>query len=228
MTGRPFSVALFDFDGVILDSAEIKAQGFVECFSDESAPTREAIRAYVVRHGGVSRFEKFRYIHDRILGRALGDDRLRGLCERYVGIVLERVAGAPFVKGALELLQAIHTATDCFVVSGTPQAELRTLVRQRAIDHMFKDVVGSPAPKTELTENIVRRYDGRDRIVFIGDSITDYEAARRSDIAFLGVAGEAAEQGLPADVEVVENLTYYLPRFGCNGSTDAPRAQQAP
>jgi len=228
MTADGFSVVLFDFDGVILDSTGIKARGFVECFTAESAPAREAIHAYVVMHGGVSRYDKFRHIHERILGRALGADRLRDLCEQYGRIVVEQVACAPFVKGARELLEAIHLTTDCFVVSGTPQIELRALVRQREIDHMFKDVVGSPWPKTVLTENIVRRYSSRDRIVFIGDSITDYEAACHAGIAFLAVAGEAAVQGLPAGVETADDLMHYLPRFARAERIAAPRVQQLP
>lgn len=228
MIARAFSVALFDCDGVILDSAGMKAQGFVDCFAAEPAPVREAIRAYVTRHGGVSRYAKFRHIHERILERALSAARLQELCEQYGRIVVDQVVGAPFVKGARELLEAIHRTTECFVVSGTPQQELRALARQRAIDHMFRDIVGSPVPKTVLTENIVRRYASRDGIVFIGDSITDYEAARQADIAFLGVAGEAAAEGLPADVETVDDLMRYLPRFACTQDTCAPLVQHWP
>lgn len=209
-----YSIALFDYDGVIVASAEIKAQGFVECFASEPASVREAIRAYVTTHGGESRFAKFRYIHDVILGRSLSSAGLADLCDCYRQYVIEKVQRAPFVSGVLELIHEIYRTTDCYIVSGTPQDELRDLVRLRGIDGLFKDVLGSPTPKTELTKEVVRRYDGRrDAMVFIGDSLTDYEAARAAYVAFLGVRAPGAAGGLPQEVEIVTDLTAYRSRF---------------
>lgn len=213
MTRRIFTVAFFDFDGVIVESAGIKVQAFLDCLPSEPPAVRDAIREYATRHGGVSRFGKFRYIHERILARPLTADALDQLCERYRCLVLEQVERAPFVPGARELLEAIHQTTDCYVVSGTPQDELREIVKGRGLADFFKEVVGSPATKTTLIEGIARRYARRDHMVFIGDTITDLDAARETGLAFLGVAAGADRGGLPAEVEITSDLSAYRPRF---------------
>lgn len=213
MSARIFAVALFDFDGVIVDSAEIKVRGFVDCFPAEPPEVQEAIRQYTSLHGGVSRFAKFRHIYDTILREALPSETLDELCLRYSRLVVEQVRRAPFVPGARELITAIHRSTECHVVSGTPEIELRQLVVDRGISHMFRNVVGSPTPKTRLTADIVGQCPHPEDVVFLGDSITDYDAARHAGIAFLGVraAGQSAE--LPPDAEVTDNLLTYRGRF---------------
>lgn len=209
----PFAVALFDFDGVILQSSPIKVQGFLDCFESEPAEALETIRAYATVHGGVSRFDKFRHIYKRILNRPLSEACLVELCAKYSERVFERVAAAPFVNGVRTLLDAIHTETHCYVVSGTPQDEVRELVKRRGIAHYFRDVVGSPASKAELTRAIVARHDDSSRLVFIGDAITDYDAAKSCGIAFLGVAAEGNRDVFPPDVVVVDDLREYRFQF---------------
>lgn len=212
MTSPLFSVALFDFDGVILESAEIKVDGFLACFSDEPPAVLEAIRDYTAYHGGVSRFAKFRHIYARILRRPLSDAGLEALCDRYSELVVGKVDCAPFVRGARELLEALAGLADCFVVSGTPQDELRAIVSRRGLNRFFKDVLGSPTPKAELTRQLVAHCGRPAETVFIGDSITDYEAATAAQIQFLGVAGD--ERGsLPLDAEIVDDLMLYRSRF---------------
>ena len=214
MASEVYAAAFFDYDGVIVDSARLKAQAFVDCLPDEPAPARSAILEYCTQHGGVSRFAKFRHIYAHILGRPLSEDTLDALCRRYSAIVVEQVQQAPFIAGAVELLRAIHAATDCYVVSGTPEVEVRGSVIRRGLAAFFKDVLGSPTPKSELTAGLVRRCGvPADRIVFLGDSITDYEAARDAGIAFLGVAPPHDRGSLPAHVDVADHLMFYRSRF---------------
>lgn len=214
MAEPAFTIALFDFDGVIVDSARLKAEAFVACFRDASPGSRAAIHEYVTRHGGVSRFAKFRYIHERILERPLSADSLDELCSRYSSMVVEQVNQAPFIPGAIDLLRAIHAETDCYVVSGTPEVEVQQSVRHRGLGGFFKGVLGSPTPKTDLTVDLVRRCGARpDTVVFLGDSITDYEAAMAAGIAFLGVVTTEEPGSLPQHVEVTDNLMKYRSRF---------------
>ena len=215
MTCAPsaFGVALFDYDGVITDSSRVRVEGFLEIFSDEPPEILRGIDEYTSRHGGESRFSKFQYIYDRILCRPLSPELLGELCARYAKLVVERAKAAPFIRGARELLADIHTTTDCYVISGVPQPELRSLVQLRGLYGMFRDVLGSPIHKATLTADVVSRYARRDNIVFIGDTITDLEAAQGAGIAFLGVASPDNAGGLPPDVEQTTDLMSYRNYF---------------
>ena len=59
---RPVKAILFDFDGVIVDSVDIKTIAFKELFSAFPEHSRE-IERYHLDHLGVSRYQKFEWIY---------------------------------------------------------------------------------------------------------------------------------------------------------------------
>lgn len=138
---RPATLFL-DFDGVILDSAEIKTLAFGEVYRDEDAHKVAAVLAYQREHGGVSRREKFRYFEREIFHRDASTDRIEELSKRFSEIAFHRVLEAPFVEGAEAFLQRAYRSTRLFVISGTPQEELIRIVEARALSPYFQDVVG--------------------------------------------------------------------------------------
>ena len=147
----PARAAVFDFDGVILDSADLKGEALAAVFADhpEHLP---AILAHHEEHLGISRFEKFRWVYRELLRRPLAADEERRLGERYAAWVVGRVLAAPFVPGARELLGEL-AGRPVFVASGTPREELAGIVRERGLAPYFTEVHGAP----ETKEAILRR-----------------------------------------------------------------------
>ena len=52
-------VVILDFDGVILDSVNIKTEAFKEIFNRESKVIQNKIVNYHLKNGGISREKKF-------------------------------------------------------------------------------------------------------------------------------------------------------------------------
>ncbi|TGV69838.1 HAD family hydrolase, partial [Mesorhizobium sp. M00.F.Ca.ET.149.01.1.1] len=148
LRSRPAAI-IFDFDGVILDSAEIKAEAFAEIYSGYGQQWREPILSYQRLHGGISRREKFDHFDKQIVGSAPTVERLALLSKRFSEIVFEKILAAPFIPGARELLEKATGRSRLFVVSGTPQQELVEVIGQRALDHYFELVIGAPTQKLE-------------------------------------------------------------------------------
>ncbi len=94
----------FDFDGVLVESVEIKTRAYAHLFREEGPEVVQRVIDYHLAHGGVSRFEKFHTIHRNILKRELNDERFRFLCNRFSRIVIDAVVAAPWVAGAREFL----------------------------------------------------------------------------------------------------------------------------
>jgi beta-phosphoglucomutase-like phosphatase (HAD superfamily) len=84
--GMPF---FFDFDGVILDSVNVKSEAFATLFREFGADIEEKVVAYHLRYGGVSRVEKFRYYYRELLMQPLDDAELKRLCARFSELVVE-------------------------------------------------------------------------------------------------------------------------------------------
>ncbi|MDD5356009.1 MAG: HAD hydrolase-like protein [Candidatus Omnitrophica bacterium] len=191
---------IFDFDGVIAESVDIKTDAFQALFKDYPQHIK-AITEFHVNNGGISRYEKFKFIYINILKEELSQEKFDWHCDKFSELVVEKVVAAPFVKGARELLDACYGRYEMFIVSGTPETEIKEIIKRRGLVKYFLGIFGSPATKFELISNILkdRKYSA-DEAVFIGDSINDLDAAREARIRFIGrITGDnfscAAQKG---------------------------------
>ncbi len=179
-------VAVFDFDGVVLESTDIKTRAFAQLFDGD-----ERAVSYHLEHAGVSRYAKFRHIHEEILGIPYTDEDEDRLGQRFSELVLDEVMRCPFVPGARELLERRCHEARLFVASGTPEEELREIVRARGLEEFFAAVYGTPATKAEIVDRIVgaEQVDRRE-VLFVGDAMTDLLGARAARVPFVGRVAE--------------------------------------
>ena len=215
MSTPPYKAVIFDFDGVILESADIKTAGLVEVFSDYPQH-REAIRDYDRAHMGLSRHAKVEGIYREILGVPLAEAERTRRAQAFARLTLDRVLSCPFVPGALKLLKSLDLHCLAFIASGTPHDELKMVVKRRHIRGYFREVWGSPATKVEIVGDVLTRYQlGRDEVLFVGDSITDYDAATETGVPF--VARETphfVERWRELKVATVRDLWGLFPMVG--------------
>ena len=176
---------IFDFDGVLVESAEIKSQAFRELFSKWSDKV-DAIVAYHKSNMGVSRYVKFQYIYEEILNKPYSEGIGRDLSTQFSEIVLDKIKGAPLVNGTKEFLEMNYQKYLLFISSGTPQDELDDIVSYKNIEKYFKNIFGSPMTKQNSIGIIKRKYYLEcDEMVFVGDADSDKEAADNAGIHFV-------------------------------------------
>ena len=179
-------LVLFDFDGVILESAELKGGVFAELFSDmpQHIP---AILDLHERLGGISRIVKFDLIYRDILKQPLDDETRNSLADQFAERAFKRVLECPEVSGAKPFLEYLKSFTRSVVVSGTPDEELKEIVKRRGFDPDFAEVHGSPREKPEIVTDVLTRHGVEpQKALFIGDAMTDYDAAQQCGVPFLG------------------------------------------
>ena len=184
---------IFDWDGVLLESADVKTQAFAELFKSVAPNRVEEILAYHIEHMGLSRYVKFQHIYARILGRPLSAKMERVLGERFSALVFNRLLAAPLVRGAEEFLKdtARERPYELFVASGAPQEELLAIARAKGLLERVSEWHGAPKTKPEIIRDILVRYRLRPaEAVFIGDAASDRRAARATGLAFIGRAAQ--------------------------------------
>lgn len=62
---------VFDCDGVLLDSVPIKTQAYARIAEPFGPEARDRMVLYYTRHGGVSRYKKFAWFYQEVLGREI-------------------------------------------------------------------------------------------------------------------------------------------------------------
>ena len=177
---------IFDFDGVLADSNNIRLEGFRMIFKDFPEHQVQQLIEYAKLNGGISRYEKIRYFFEQIRNESIFDDKVQLLAKRYSELVKQNVIDAAPVKGSLNFLSTYHDKYDFAVVSGSDQEELREVCKARKIEHFFVEILGSPTTKESNIDILLKKTGwGKKECLFVGDSINDYDAARKNDIDFL-------------------------------------------
>jgi phosphoglycolate phosphatase-like HAD superfamily hydrolase len=199
---------IFDFDGVLVESVDIKTSAFARLFAPEGEDVAKRVVDYHLKHTGVSRFDKFRYIYSSILKRELTEGKFSELCDRFSRLVMDEVISAPYVKGGKEFLDSYCKAYKCFVASATPQKEIEEIIRQRGMLKYFESIYGSPKKKTDAVKDIIRAFGmSPEEVLYVGDAMSDYEAAASNHIHF--IARMNGNEGIFSGIDCikVEDLT---------------------
>ncbi|OHB34013.1 MAG: hypothetical protein A2Y09_08250 [Planctomycetes bacterium GWA2_39_15] len=188
---------IFDFDGVLVESVDIKTKAFAKLFESEGNDIVEKVVVYHVKNAGISRFEKFKYIYKEIINRPLTEEIFDDLCQRFSHLVVDEVVSAPYVKGAKEFLDGYANKYMCFVASATPQDEMEEIIKRRHMQGYFKGVYGSPKKKGDIVREILAAYTlehnempfnsalSPQSFVYVGDALSDYQAAKDNSIRFI-------------------------------------------
>ncbi len=177
----------FDFDGVLVESLDVKIKAFRKLYASYGdSVVRQAVD-YYVRETGVPRIRRFRHCHKHLLEQELSNDEAQALSDRFGGMVEDLVVSCDGVAGAPEFLERFSDTIPCFVVSATPDSELKRILRRRRMNHFFAAAYGSPPDKPETLATVLaaRRLRGADTIM-VGDGLADYRAATKNGIRFIG------------------------------------------
>ena len=178
---------IFDYDGVIAESVNVKTEAFAELYKPFGREITQKVIEHHEANGGVSRFEKFRIYHKSFLGKDINHQKVDELAKQFSDLVLQKVIDSPYVIGAYDFISSNYQKYDFHVSTGTPTTEIETILKKKDIRKYFKKVYGSPEKKDSHVRKILDAY-GYDKreVVFIGDALTDRDAARVNGVKFIG------------------------------------------
>ena len=176
----------FDFDGVIAESVNAKTEAFRAMFSKYGEEIANKVVSYHVSHGGVSRFDKFKYFYANFLGKQINQKEVLALAEEFSSLVLNKVIEAEEVKGVHQFIKMNYKKFNFWIITGTPTNEIIKIVKARKLDAYFKGVHGSPENKKHWSNLLIKKFNlAKSETLFIGDATTDYEAAEYAEIKFV-------------------------------------------
>lgn len=211
-------VIVFDFDGVIVPSEEIKVKGYEWMFSEhgEEVPLdaiREARSEFAEARG--NRFDIIRSIFQR-LGHGDLEERTHMYAQRFGAIVQSRINALRVDTLVMQMLEKYSRTHRLYINSNNPDESLRETVRALGIEHFFTEIYGSSHTKFENLRTISEReHVGSREIVFIGDGEGDRKAAEEFGCSFVGVGTNLngwreGEQPFP----VMSSLSEFERRYG--------------
>ncbi len=182
------STILWDFDGVILDSMKIKANGFIELFNEYDSKKVSELENYHYANGGVSRFEKIRYFYNHILCQDVSEETINKLADKFAKLIEKNLYNKNnLINDSVDYIRENYKQYNFHIVSGAEHNELNGLCNKFDLNQYFITINGSPTKKDILIKNILEKFNyKKEETILIGDSINDYNATKANGIIFYG------------------------------------------
>ena len=178
---------IFDYDGVIAESVNVKTDAFAELYKPYGTDIVQKVIKHHEANGGVSRFEKFKIYHKNYLKEDITQLEIDVLASKFSNFVLQKVIDSPYVTGVYDFISSNYKNYDFHISTGTPSDEIETILKQKSLRKFFNEVYGSPEKKDSHVKKILKKYSyNKSEVVFIGDALSDRDAARKNDIYFVG------------------------------------------
>ena len=175
----------FDFDGVILDSVDCKTKAFKSMYEKYGNKIADEVEAYHIAHGGVSRFEKFKFWHKKYLGINLSDKELSELSNEFSSRVVDKVVASKEIEGSIDFIKQSSNHYKCWIITGTPTTEMKQIAQKLNISKYFLGIHGSPEKKIHWVDYLLKEHQLiPNETLFLGDATTDYEAALSGNLNF--------------------------------------------
>ena len=178
-----YNHVFLDFDGVIKDSNNIKGEVFCEiCKAEDQA--RTLILRHHINNPAMGRHEKIKtYLNWQ--GIRYLDSDIEVLLKRFEEETREAIKSCEWISGVRGFIQEKSKDKDLYVLTAMPQQSIENVVEDLGIGEYFSGVLGS----TDTKANILRDFNSNkgeedERVIFFGDSISDYEAAVVASVDF--------------------------------------------
>ena len=123
-----FDVIIWDFDGVILDSAEVRDHGFLEIFSNYPEHQVSQLMDFHKSNGGLSRYVKIRHFFEEILMTSVTEDQVNYYANEFKQIMLSKLTDRDLIiNDSLAFIKENHQKQKFYIASGSDEKELNII-----------------------------------------------------------------------------------------------------
>jgi phosphoglycolate phosphatase-like HAD superfamily hydrolase len=197
----PIRVVVFDFDGTLVDSNEIKRRGFFRLAERYPGGHEEMLN--LLKIGGDRYTVLFEFAARMAKRRIIlkGDEMVAS----YGAEVDGAVAAAPEMPGATSVLANLRRlGMRLHVNSATPHENLLKVMEARGWTDRFDGIQGGPAVKADTLKSICIQEGVRpDEIAVVGDGDDDAASAKVVGCTFVAVGSRLAAISLEDAMHVI-------------------------
>jgi len=189
LNDKKVNTILFDCDGVILNSNQLKTQAYYNVtFPSYGHELARSLTTYLAKNTGKPRDHFFDYFLRNIVPPDISGPGLKELVSAVTKEVYKGLMECEISPCLFELREKIPE-TKWFVVSGGVEKELRDVFQNRSLFDLFDGgIYGGPMTKDEILSSLIKKNHIKFPALFVGDSKYDYEVASKAKLDFLFVS----------------------------------------
>jgi phosphoglycolate phosphatase-like HAD superfamily hydrolase len=182
------NVFFWDFDGVIIDSDQVRKKAFEDALSEYEDIKVKKLIEFHNKNGGLSRYIKLDYFFDKILKKTVSQNHLSELLSRYGEYCSNQLINNKYLfNETINFIKQYSKSKIFYIASGSDNVELNFLCKKLNIQKYFSSINGSPESKKDIVKRIINKHNyDLEKTCLIGNSVNDYEAAHHNKINFFG------------------------------------------
>tara|TARA_B110000858_G_C17639863_1_gene397549 strand:+ start:135 stop:788 length:654 start_codon:yes stop_codon:yes gene_type:complete len=178
-------IIIFDFDGVIINTHSIKSKVFCELYKSFGIEIVNKIKKYQLINGGVNRFKKFKFFHEKFLKKKFTKKVKLELNKKFNLQYLSKLKKIKISENLLNFLKN-SSSYNLYISSAAPRKEIFYILEKFELKKYFKKVYSSNQSKEKHIQQIKKKEKMENsNYLFIGDMISDYTVAEKSKINFI-------------------------------------------
>ncbi len=192
-----YKTLVFDCDGVVLNSNQLKIQAYhdVAIKFGASEVQAQALVDHHVNLGGISRYPKFEYFLREIMQQPVTEQAMQALLDSFTAEVKRLLIDCEIAPD-LMLIREANPSAKWMIISGGDQVELCDIFKQRGIDKLFDaGIYGSPDNKDVILAREIETGNIAKPALFIGDSRYDHQASTNAGLDFVFLSGWTDVEG---------------------------------
>ena len=179
---------VFDFDGTLIESNEIKRRTFYEVTKNlvDADILLDKILSYPDSGDRYDIFDtliiELKLVREVFVSASKLSDSYTKICEY-------EISRAPEIKGAVKTIKELRSlGVKIFISSATPEITLQKIIDMRGWKDMINMALGSPDSKIDHLQTILTKNKySISEVVYVGDSEIDRDAALLVGCRFVGI-----------------------------------------
>ncbi|MBB1347097.1 HAD family hydrolase [Pseudoalteromonas sp. SG45-2] len=206
-----FNIYIFDCDGVILDSNQLKIDAMQRAL-ESTISDLDKVKAcvdYFRNNFGRSRFHHVDVFIEQFLelDKVTENEAKENILKEYSAQCKSLYLQSDITPGFIEFINQLSGKK--YIASGSEQQELRDVFKARGLNVYFDEIYGSPTKKSDLVAGILKSNNSLNAAMF-GDAISDLEASQVNNIEFIAyipfsnVPIELAKRSQMANFKVIK------------------------
>jgi len=116
---------IWDFDGVIVDSVNIRTEGFKTVLKDYSKEEIKKLINYHLKNKGKSRFEKFDYFFKEIVNNFKSEEEIFAYVKKFCDLMKERINKKLLFENILTYIKEKYKEKEMHIISASYYLELQ-------------------------------------------------------------------------------------------------------
>lgn len=177
---------IFDVDGTLWDSTDTVAESWNQAITEHSDLDIKIDRATLKQLFGKPMDEIYNAIFPQLSKEK--QTSLGEICFSYENELLETKPGVMY-EGVLETLRALSQKTNLYIVSNCQCGYIEVLLKTTGLGAFIKDHLcfgDTQTSKGKTIRTLMDRNHLQD-VIYVGDTLGDYEACKEADIPFVFV-----------------------------------------